>query len=361
VRVLHVADVYLPKLGGIEKQVSRLVEIQRLRGDFVAVATATAGSDQDGVYRFSSKYSAGLPLNLTARKDLADLYKEFSPDVIHVHLGVFSQFSWLANRVANKMQIPTLVTVHSIWGPFAQLLYRRLLATQLTAKKTLVSAVSEAAAIQIKKVTNNEVAVSPNGVDLSHWQLAERTPHPDVFRLVTATRLAARKRVLPLLRSFRKLLKHFHTEGRQVELHIAGTGISRNVLQLYVRLAGLQSNVIFHGRLNANELYELYQESDVFVQLSVREAFGLAAIEARATGLPVVGRSGNGFVEFITDEKDGFLEDSDEAAIQKIMTLITSPEALRLVSENAKTRPGHGWDIASAKVQYLYEILVSTK
>ena len=133
------------------------------------------------------------------------------------------------------------------------------------------------------------------------------------------------------------------------------------MLEVFVKLSGIGSQVVFHGRLDSKELYELFQESDVFVQLSVREAFGLAAIEARATGLPVVGRSGNGFVEFITDGKDGYLVDSDEIALQKLIHLIENPATLDELVANAKIRPGHGWDIASAKVQYLYELLVSPK
>jgi glycosyltransferase involved in cell wall biosynthesis len=361
VRVLHIADVYLPKLGGIEKQVSRLVEIQRLRGNDVSVVTATHGPELERVFRVTSRLAFGLPLNFSAKKQLEKLFAQTNPEVIHIHTGVFSQFSWLAHRVSNQMKIPTLVTVHSIWGPLAQKLYRSFLLSRFVDSNTLVSAVSETAASKVRAVTRKEVAVTPNGVDLSHWQLAERTAHPETFRLVTATRLAARKRVLPLLFVFRKLLKSVNAKDRKVELHIAGTGISRRLLEVFVKLSGIGSQVVFHGRLDSKELYELFQESDVFVQLSVREAFGLAAIEARATGLPVVGRSGNGFVEFITDGKDGYLVDSDEIALQKLIHLIENPATLDELVANAKIRPGHGWDIASAKVQYLYELLVSPK
>lgn len=361
VRVLHVADVYLPKLGGIEKQVSRLVEIQRLRGNEVSVVTATNGPELEPVFRLTSRLSFGLPVNFLAKKQLRNLFEQTNPEVIHIHMGVFSQFSWLAHRVSNEMRIPTLVTVHSIWGPVAQKLYRILFTGRLTKANTLVSAVSETAASKVKSVTSKEVAVTPNGVDLSHWQLAERTANPETFQIVTATRLAARKRVLPLLFVFRKLLKSGLPTNRKITLHIAGSGISRRVLQTFAKISGIDAHVVFHGRLDSKQLYELFQDSDVFIQLSVREAFGLAAIEARATGLPVVGRSGNGFVEFITDGRDGYLVDSDELALQKLIDLIEKPETLQALAVNAKTRPGHGWDIASAKVQYLYELLVAPK
>ena len=52
-------------------------------------------------------------------------------------------------------------------------------------------------------------------------------------------------------------------------------------------------------------------EADVFVAPALLESFGIAALEAQAAALPVVGRSGNGLSDFIADGEGGVLVDSD--------------------------------------------------
>ncbi|HEY9521592.1 MAG TPA: hypothetical protein VIR33_00005, partial [Thermopolyspora sp.] len=55
VKILHISDCYLPRLGGIEVQVADLVRTQRGAGHSVEVATATRGERLDGVHRIVAR------------------------------------------------------------------------------------------------------------------------------------------------------------------------------------------------------------------------------------------------------------------------------------------------------------------
>lgn len=351
VRVLHISDVYLPKLGGIEKQVSALVAKQEAGGLDVLVATATAGPEIPGVFRLTSKGLFGLPLNLRAISQIKKLIDSTKPDVMHLHVGVFSQFAWFSAIAASQKGVRVVATVHSIWGPLAKILYRALDRSANWSSKISVSAVSETAATSVAAVTNDYVMVTPNGVDLKDWPLQDLHPKSKLV-LVTATRLAARKRVLPLLRVLQAVLR----ENSNVQLVIAGTGISEFLLRKYVRFWGLSEAVKFVGRLSQPELHRLYAQSDVFIQLSIKEAFGLAAIEARATGLPVIGRSGNGFVEFVEPGFDGQLFESDEEVARYLVRLCSDRGELQRLQSNARRPVEHSWELTLTRINDLYSI-----
>ncbi|MEY3407762.1 MAG: hypothetical protein RL038_823 [Actinomycetota bacterium] len=349
VRVVHITDVYLPKLGGIEKQIQALAAAQSRAGDDVTILTATAGAVIENVTRIESKLSFGLPINFFALTNIREYLIATKPEVVHLHVGGFSQFAWYGAIAARQCQIPVVATVHSIWGTFAQFVYRLLNRIWDWDSKISVSAVSTTAAAAIQQVAKQKVWVTPNGVDLTDWQPQARTPTTKL-RLVTATRLAARKRVLPLLRVVQAVAREY----KDIELRIAGSGISELLLKQYVKLWRLEKYVTFVGRLSKTELQRLYAESDLFIQLSVKEAFGLAAIEARATGLPVIGRVGNGFVEFIDHGVDGQLFESDKAVAKYLIRLIQTPSELERIQTNAQVKVQHSWDKTLASVHLLY-------
>ena len=66
----------------------------------------------------------------------------------------------------------------------------------------------------------------------------------------------------------------------------------------------------------------------MFVSPVVHEAFGIAALEAHASGLPVIYRSGNGIADFCTDGVDGLAAASDGEMARALFTLATRPEQL---------------------------------
>jgi glycosyltransferase involved in cell wall biosynthesis len=58
---------------------------------------------------------------------------------------------------------------------------------------------------------------------------------------------------------------------------------------------------------NSEALLHLYQTSDIFVLPSRAEAFGIAAVEASASGLPVIATSSGGLSDIVVDGETGFL------------------------------------------------------
>jgi glycosyltransferase involved in cell wall biosynthesis len=80
------------------------------------------------------------------------------------------------------------------------------------------------------------------------------------------------------------------------------------------------------------------------VQPSVKESFGLAALEARTAGLPVVARSQTGTSQFIRDGVEGLLADDDAGMAAAVVRLGQDRGLLaRLAQNNASVPPEDSW------------------
>ncbi|MCH9815668.1 MAG: glycosyltransferase family 4 protein [Actinomycetia bacterium] len=374
-KVAHISDCYLPRLGGIEVQVTELTRRQAAAGYDVTVFTATPGEEVrlgveelDGVSvnRVTARLPLELPVHPRTTHHLVPLLEELQPDVVHVHLGVISPFAWGGIRSAVKVGVPTIVTVHSVWGAMARSGYG--LANGLikwSASGVVPCAVSEVAAAAIRAAGDDvEVLITPNGVDPADWNAVGRViPIPaaavdEPVRFVSAMRLAPRKRAIPLLQMFTGA-KERVGKSRRITLAIAGDGPHRNRLQKFIDAEGLSDDVTLLGRLTRPDLKNLYVSSDVFVQPSVKESFGLAALEARATGLPIVARSQTGLTEFVHDGLEGLLA-PDDIGMASAMAQLAKDDALRIQiqTHNAETEPEQVWPNVLGMVASAYGVAI---
>jgi glycosyltransferase involved in cell wall biosynthesis len=79
---------------------------------------------------------------------------------------------------------------------------------------------------------------------------------------------------------------------------------------------GLESQVRLLGVVDGPNLADLYATSQVFAMPFAHEGFGIAALEAMAFGLPVIGSTAGGVPEFVRNGTNGFLiAAGDHAAV----------------------------------------------
>ena len=103
--------------------------------------------------------------------------------------------------------------------------------------------------------------------------------------LLTVRRLEPRMGIEPLLHAIRLLL-----DSRKLRLAIAGSGMLKSRLEALTAELGLGEQVDFLGRLPEERLRLWYRAADLFVLPTVAyEGFGMATVEALASGTPVVG------------------------------------------------------------------------
>jgi len=106
-----------------------------------------------------------------------------------------------------------------------------------------------------------------------------------VTRLVYVGRLAAIKNVITLVRAFADAVK---STTAPMRLIIAGTGPCQEALRNEASMLGVGELIDFRGYIPQKDLAAVYREADFFVLPSVREPWGLVALEAMLCRLPVL-------------------------------------------------------------------------
>lgn len=350
-RIVHVSDCYAPRLGGIEVLVRALASAQRDRGDEVTVITATPGDPNPDpgieVLRLDAHLPWETPVHPRGVSLMRRALERLQPDVVHVHAGVVSPFAWMGIAAASGR--PTVVTVHSMWGPWQQRAFRAVLRAE---QRFVLTSVSAVAAQAVQQATSMPVLVTPNAIDATPWRSLSRVPHEGVH-IVAALRFAPRKRSLELLQVLAKARALMPADA-EVRATIAGDGPLMGRMRRAIVDQGLDW-VHLPGRVSREELARLYASADVFVQPTLAESFGLAALEARAAGLAVVGRSGSGLREFVIDGVNGLLVRDDTAMAEALARLVREPSLLhRLVEFNRLSPPTHTWTHALEQVDVAY-------
>ena len=359
-RIALLSDCYLPRLGGIEVQVHDLAARLNGRGHEVVVFTATPGNhgerggfvDQvDGVpvHRLALKLPFELPVNPLAPTLLRQRLTDGGFDVAHVHMGVVSPFAVDCARVAVGMGLPTAMTWHCMLGPLEPVFRAARHVRRWAARGVAMSAVSAVAAEPLQRIVGSAgmVNVLSNGIDVDRWAIsADRAPKREVeagVRVVSAMRLAVRKRPMPLLRTMARV-RALVPADIPISLEIFGEGPDRGRLERFVTAHDMGGWVALPGRVTRDELREKYAEADIYVAPAPLESFGIAALEARTVGLPVVGRWGSGVEEFVKDGLNGYLA-ADDAAMSGCLARLVTDAGLRgsMAAYNRSTPPEQSW------------------
>ncbi|GGO01300.1 glycosyl transferase [Microbispora rosea subsp. aerata] len=343
-RILHVSDCYLPRLGGIEVQVADLVRAQREAGHTVEVVTATPGEPLPGVHRVVANLPFDLPVHPRGTAHLLRIMTSGRFDVAHVHTGAVSPFAWMGVQAAVRARLPVVATVHSMWDPVTRGVYRALQAAFAWRRWGLVlTAVSEAAARPIRAVAGPRVPVRvvSNGLDVAAWRPepgAVRDVARDAVHVVAVGRLAPRKQPLRLL----KLLESARSRvpgDIAMRATIVGDGPARGRMERYLRTRRM-GWVSLPGRYSREQIKDLLAVADVFVAPAPRESFGLAALEARAAGVPVVARAQSGVADFVRPGKEGLLGRSFDDLVASVVRLARDSALRQSIAEhNRETEP----------------------
>ncbi len=357
-RILHVTDVYRPRVGGIEMFVEALAERQSASGHDVSVLSVTPGDPTSpqgsAVEVIRTPQSGPWPLPFLPGAHALDVS---SYDVVHAHLSVVSPFSSKVAQAAVRAGVPTIATVHSMWNGREG--WTRLVGAIAGWNRWPVewTAVSAAAAAAMKSSLSSGTAVHvvPNAVEVPWWRA-----HPPVVQpgrpvtLVTVMRLAGRKRPLQLLDVLARV-RDTVPDAVPLRAVFVGEGPLASKVRARIDALGLGEWVEMAGECSREEIRDLYRHADAYLAPSHQESFGLAALEARAAGLPVVAMRSGGVGEFVRHGVEGFLCQDDDEMTRALVSLATVP-ALRaaMVAHNQTHPPELDWSVPLAGFDEAY-------
>lgn len=347
-KVALVCDWFHPRVGGIELHLRDLARNLRARGHGVVIITSTLGEPRlDGVRvrRIDGFRAPHFDFLCSPRgiRAVGAAIEEEHVDVAHCHVSIVSPVALGGALEAKRRGIAATVTFHSV-VPQTPLLARLINLSLRTSKwPVCYSAVSERVARDVHPATGQRpVTLLANGIDSKYWRVDHVPGKDDTLRLVTVMRLNSKKRPLalvPIVRRISSLLPK-----RFVHLTVIGDGPQRALLEHTIDRAALSDQITVEGRLSREDIRTRLASSDVFLLPTVRESFGLAALEARCAGVPVVAMRASGVAEFITHGHNGLLASSDNEIADCVAHLaLDKKRRLAIATHNLTTTTAFDW------------------
>ena len=163
------------------------------------------------------------------------------------------------------------------------------------------------------------------------------------------------KRIPDIINTFYKIQQEI-----PAKLMMVGEGPEREPAERQCRALGISEKVVFFG--NSNEIDRILCFSDLFLLPSETESFGLSALEAMASGVPVISSNTGGIPEVNEQGFSGYLSDVgnvDEMS-KNALHILKDEALLERFKANAKEQAAK-FDILQIVPQYeaIYEATLS--
>lgn len=307
------------------------------------------------------------PYELALSSKLVDMVKLHKIEILHVHYAIPHAYAaYMAKKMLQEegIYLPIVTTLHgtdiTLVGshPF----YKPAVTFSIN-KSDAVTAVSQSLKEDTLRLFDikNEIAVVPNFIDLEKYNHSFTNCQrvmmaKDNEKIIThISNLRPVKRVQDVINVFYNIQKDV-----PAKLMLVGEGPEREHIELLCQKLGITDKVIFFGK--SNEIDKILGFSDLFLLASQTESFGLAALEAMASGVPVISSNTGGIPEVNIQGVSGFLSnvgDVDDMSKNAIF-ILEDESRLKEFKKNAR-KEALKFDLHSIVPQYevIYEDTLS--
>ena len=254
---------------------------------------------------------------------------EHLPFLATIHHPITVDFELEKQHAANKWKSFTL----NRWYSF---LPKQIEVAQQVPRVITVSESSKKDIAEQMGVPIERMRVVPVGVDEDRFR-----PRPEIERikgrlLTTASGDVPLKGLVPLLEAVAKA----RTERDDIHLYVIGKLRSGSKIPGTLDRLGLRPHVTFVSGVSDERIVELYAECELAIVPSLYEGFSLPAIEAMASGAPLLATTGGALPEVVGNEGAARLvPPNDPGALSTaILELLADPAARAKLSELGRQR-----------------------
>ncbi len=350
-RVIHLACVAPPQIGGIGRVASQEVAALNERGvGAQLIAPMLGGVDYQGVinHALTSEDIIRMPAYWAIGNTAALRYDRLQEcvrdaDIVHLHYpfyGTAGMVAYLRRRGVIKRLVMTLhmdATARGMKGLYFDC-HRKLAQPRILkmADALLVSSLDYACHSSYARFVNDRrMHELPFGVDEQRFTLVRRGGSFTVLFVGGMDKAHAFKGVDILLRAVAIL-------PSDVTCSLVGDGDLRPGYEKLAKDIGITDRVTFRGRVSDEELPDAYRRAEIFTfpSTSGAEAFGLAALEAQACGVPVVASDLPGVRTVVANGETGFLVPPNDvnALAERLKYLLDHAEVRYAMGKRARER-----------------------
>lgn len=282
------------------------------------------------------------PYESALASTMVDVIKNHRLDLLHVHYAIpHAAVAYMAKKILAEegIHIPVITTLH---GTDITLVGKDLMFAPVVAFSINQSDVITAVSNNLKEETyktfdiKKDIKVIYNFVDVKRFN---RKPL-DAFKKVLAPN---GERILLHASNFRQVkrvqdvVQVFFNIQQEVpaKLLFVGDGPERQNAESLGRCLGIFDKITFVGK--QEQIEDIFAIADLFLLTSEYESFGLAALEAMASKVPVISTNAGGLGEVNIDGETGFLAEVGDVKTmsEKALEILKDDETLQAFKERA--------------------------
>jgi N-acetyl-alpha-D-glucosaminyl L-malate synthase BshA len=298
------------------------------------------------------------PYSLALAVMLHEVTVKYGLDVIHAHYAIPHATSALEAKqlLSGGQSVAVVTTLHgtdiTLVGQDPSYFTITKYSIEHSDAVTAVSGYLRDETYRAFGCTTCDIGVIPNFVDLKEFHPREPGTCGEGARektLMHISNMRPVKRLQDVVRIFAKV-----RERLPARLVLVGDGPDRPLAEREVDALGVGEHVRFLGKVE--DVAQALRWADLYLLPTQVESFGLSALEALATGVPVVGVNAGGLPEVVEHGVNGFLGPVGDvdAMAEGAVALLAQPERWKAASAAARERARH---FATERVVPKYEEL----
>ncbi len=277
------------------------------------------------------------PYSLALASRMAEVAERHRLDLLHVHYAIPHSISaLLAQQMTTERRLPFITTLHgtdiTLVGTDRSYFPITKFSIERSDGVTTISEFMQRRTVEFFGI-QKPIKVIHNFVNCSLYVPDEEARKKGCKRILHISNFRPVKRVLDCIRAFATVRKDV-----DAELVMAGDGPDRGPAERLAHELSVDGYVRFLGKQDHME--RLIPRMHVLHLPSETEAFGLAALEAMACGVPPVATRAGGVPDLITDGVDGYMEpvgDTDAQAARLTQLLTDEPLHARIAAAARNT------------------------
>jgi N-acetyl-alpha-D-glucosaminyl L-malate synthase BshA len=253
------------------------------------------------------------PYELSLASKIVDIVKHEKLDILHVHYAIPNAYvSYMAKQIlaTENIFIPIVTTLHgtdiTLVGKSELLRPAIRFAINQSSFVTSVSQDLKKETCQFFDIDPDKIDVIPNFIDLNEYKVRKNLDNvrkavaPNGERIVVhISNFRPVKRIQDVVRAFHKIRQEI-----PAKLVMVGDGPCREEAERLCRELEISKDVRFVGK--SLQIPKILSICDLMLLPSKTESFGLVALEAMASGVPVVSTNSGGLPEVNEHGKTGF-------------------------------------------------------